>query len=144
MQQIKIARFEQARIGGNQISGGEADAIAGRDLAARNFPPVSVAQHGGGGRHLLAQAVRRALRTVRLHEVDRDSEHHHGDNDYGVRSLAQEGGGRGGDQQNDDERVQKQQQKLDQTGPLTRRRGFVVAKLCQARGGLRRRQAGRG
>jgi len=66
----QVARFDQASVGGHQIAGRQPKHIARHDGAKRHFPPLAVAQHGGGRRDRGAQSVGRVLRLIRLPEVD--------------------------------------------------------------------------
>ena len=54
---VEVGGIDQARVGGDQVAGGEPDDVADDDLAARNLDPGAVAAHGRRRRDLLPGAA---------------------------------------------------------------------------------------
>ena len=85
---VEIAAFQQARIGGNKIAGDQFDDVAGHQLLGRHRDARAIAANRRLHRHRAAQCLDRVLRPHLLHEVERDAEHHDGDDDDEARDIA--------------------------------------------------------
>ena len=62
---VEIARFQEPRIGRDQVSGRQPHDVTGDNIGSPDFLPLPVAQHGGGGRDLLPQLLDGSLRSDR-------------------------------------------------------------------------------
>ena len=82
---MQILRLQQPGIGGDHVAGREANHVSRRDLAAKDFSPLSAATHGGGRGHAHLERLGGQLRPVCLNEFDDDAEDHHGPDDHRVR-----------------------------------------------------------
>ena len=102
---VKVAGFDQPRIGGHEIAGGEKKDIAGHDLRRGNIDRLSIAKRLGGERNLLAQALGGVLGLALLRHVeDHGHEHDDGDDDE-ARNVAGERRYGRREKQNQDQRI---------------------------------------
>jgi len=113
LQNEEIARFQKARVRRDQVSRRQAHDIAGHDVASPDFPPLPVAHHGGGGRHLPPQLLHGALRLIGLGEIEGRAEQHDDGDDRRVRRFAEKGGDDGSDQQYQYQGIQEKAQKVE-------------------------------
>ena len=85
---VKVARFDQTSIGGNEVTGAEKDDVAGDDFRRRDADGLPVAQNLRRERDLVAQPRRGALGPVFLHDVKNHRHENDGGNDDKARNIA--------------------------------------------------------
>jgi hypothetical protein len=79
----------------------------------RRLLPGAVSEDRGGRGHRRPESIRSLLRSVRLPEVDRDTEDDHRDDDHRIDGLPEGSGNRARDEKNDDEGIREEVQQLD-------------------------------
>ena len=112
MLDIEIARNQEARVGGNQISGGKPDDVSRHHVTPANFFPLPAAQDGCRRGNLIAQLFDGALRTIRLTEVDRPTQQNNNADDSRIDRVAHECRYDGGNQQDQHQRIHKHMQEI--------------------------------
>ena len=113
----KIARFEHARIGRNQVAGGDQQHVPGDDQGDVDFTLDALADHACAHRDRLPQRRGGARGAALLHEIERDREQHQQQHDDEARRLAR--GGRHGacGEQYQHQRIAEARQEFQQQRP---------------------------